>query len=158
MSSPSPTAPAPEPAPPAGLQPVAVHDPKQVFSQVPFMAWLQMRREFSAGGRARLSIDARPELGNVIGAVHGGVVVTLLDVAMASAAVSHRNFECTAVTLNLNTSFLEPGRGRLSCDGEWLACDEQVATCRAVVTDAEGRVVARAQGSFRYLPLPQAPR
>ncbi|MDD0814065.1 PaaI family thioesterase [Curvibacter sp. HBC28] len=156
MSEATRTAPAAEPTQPAGPQPVAVHDPKQIFSQVPFMAWLQMRREFSEGGRARLSIDAREELGNVIGAVHGGVVVTLLDVAMASAAVSHRNFECTAVTLNLNTSFLGPGRGRLSCDGELLACDAQIATCRAVVTDAEGRVVARAQGSFRYLPLPKS--
>lgn len=138
----------------SGLQAAAGADPRQIFSQVPFMAWLQMRREFSEGGRARLSIDAREELGNVIGAVHGGVVVTLLDVAMASAAVSSRDFQCTAVTLNLNTSFIEPGRGRLVCDGEWLASDDQVATCRAVVTDADGRVVARGQGTFRYLPLP----
>jgi len=138
----------------AGPQAGVGADPRQIFSQVPFMAWLQMRREFSQGGRARLAIDAREELGNVIGAVHGGVVVTLLDVAMASAAVSYRDFQCTAVTLNLSTSFIEPGRGRLVCDGELLACDEQVATCRAVVSDAEGRVVARGQGTFRYLPLP----
>lgn len=138
----------------ATTRPVAVPDPRQIFSQVPFMAWLQMEREYSRHGKARLAIDAREELGNVIGAVHGGVVVTLLDVAMASAAVSHRDFQCTAVTLNLNTSFVEPGRGRLVCDGELLSCDEQVATCRAVVTDVEGRVVARGQGSFRYLPLP----
>lgn len=138
----------------AGPQAVVGADPRQIFSQVPFMAWLQMRREYSEGGKARLAIDAREELGNVIGAVHGGVVVTLLDVAMASAAVSYRDFQCTAVTLNLNTSFIEPGRGSLVCDGELLACDEQVATCRAVVSDAEGRVVARGQGTFRYLPLP----
>jgi len=31
-----------------------------------------------------------------------------------------------------------------------------VAWCRAAITDDQGRVVARAQGSFRYLPLPQA--
>jgi hypothetical protein len=33
--------------------------------------------------------------------------------------------------------------------------DDSVAWCRAAVTDASGRLVARAQGSFRYLPLPQ---
>ena len=56
-------------------------------------------------------ISARPEFGNVIGAVHGGVIVTLLDVVMASAAVSSRDFQRTAVTLNLDSSFIGPGRG-----------------------------------------------
>lgn len=67
----------------SGLQAVAGTNPRQVFSQVPFMAWLQMRREFSEGGRARLSIDARAELGNVIGAVHGGVLVAVGAVALS---------------------------------------------------------------------------
>ncbi|MBT2322753.1 PaaI family thioesterase [Variovorax paradoxus] len=129
-------------------------DPRNVFASVPFMRLLGMQRAFSEGGRARLVLQERPELGNVIGAVHGGVVLTLLDVAMASAAVSQRDFTHTAVTLNLDTSFLEPGRGPLTADGEVLDHDEQLALCRATVTDAHGRLVARGLGSFRYLPLP----
>ena len=71
------------------MKPVAASaDPRNVFAPVPFMQLLGVRREFSEGGRARLVLDARPEFGNVIGAVHGGVIVTLLDVVMASAAVS----------------------------------------------------------------------
>jgi uncharacterized protein (TIGR00369 family) len=128
---------------------------RAIFAQVPFTRLLGARREFSEGGRARLVIEARPELGNVIGAMHGGVVLTLLDVVMASAAVSLFDFTRTAVTLNLNTSFLEPGRGTLTADGEVVRHDDSVAWCRAAVTDAAGRVVAQAQGSFRYLPLPQ---
>jgi len=138
------------------MMPVAGSDGRKVFGQVPFMQLLDVRRAFSEAGRARLVIDERPELGNVIGAVHGGVVVTLLDVVMASAAVSLFDFARTAVTLNLNTSFLEPGRGRLIADGEVVQHDSSVAWCRAAVTDSGGRVVARAQGSFRYLPLPPA--
>jgi uncharacterized protein (TIGR00369 family) len=142
--------------PPEGAQPTPLAEGRAIFGQVPFTRLLGARREFSEGGRARLVLDARPELGNVIGAVHGGVVVTLLDVTMASAAVSLFDFTRTAVTLNLNTSFLEPGRGRLTADGEVVQHDDSVAWCRAAVSDAAGRVVARAQGSFRYLPLPQA--
>ena len=137
------------------MRPVAASvDPRNVFASVPFMQLLGVRREFSDGGRARLVLEARPEFGNVIGAVHGGVIVTLLDVVMASAAVSRRNFERTAVTLNLDSSFIEPGRGTLTADGEVIAHDDSVAWCRAKVTDADGRVVALAHGSFRYLPLP----
>lgn len=142
-------------APVAGPRPVTGDDPRQLFARVPFCTLLQMRREHSAGGHARMSLDAREELGNVIGALHGGVVSTLLDVAMASAAVSQVDFERTAVTLNLSTSFLEPGHGTLTADAQVVATDGQVAWCRAVATDAEGRTVARAQGSFRYLPLPR---
>ncbi len=137
------------------MKPVdASADPRNVFSAVPFMQLLGVRREFSEGGRARLVLDERPEFGNVIGAVHGGVVITLLDVVMASAAVSRRNFERTAVTLHLDSSFVGPGRGTLTADGEVMNHDDEVAFCRATVTDAKGSLVALAHGSFRYLPLP----
>jgi uncharacterized protein (TIGR00369 family) len=69
---------------------------RNAFAGVPFTRLLGVRREFSEAGRARLVVDARPELQNVIGAMHGGIVATLLDVAMASAAVSKVDFEMTA--------------------------------------------------------------
>jgi uncharacterized protein (TIGR00369 family) len=138
------------------VKPVAGEHGRNIFGQVPFTRLLGARREFSEAGRARLVLDARPDLGNVIGAVHGGVVFTLMDVAMASAAVSVFDFTRTAVTLNMNSSFLEPGRGMLTADGAVIHHDDSVAWCRAAVTDAAGRVIAQAQASFRYLPLPQA--
>ena len=128
--------------------------PRQLFDRVPFRRLLGMRRVYSEAGRARLQLPARDELGNVIGAVHGGAVFTLLDVVMASAAVSACNFQRTAVTLNLDSSFLAPGRGLLTADGELLHEADGVAWCQASVSDEAGQIVARAQGSFRYLPLP----
>jgi uncharacterized protein (TIGR00369 family) len=125
---------------------------RNAFATVPFTRLLGVQREFSAAGRARLVIETRPELENVIHALHGGVVATLLDVAMASAAVSQVDFSMTAVTLNMNSSFMHPGHGRLVADGEVLSVDDGIAACRARVVDAAGRLVAQAQGSFRYLP------
>ena len=125
---------------------------RNAFAGVPFTRLLGVRREFSEGGRARLVVDARPEFENVVGAMHGGIVATLLDVAMASAAVSKVDFGMTAVTLSMNSTFLRPGHGRLTADGDVLAVDDAVALCRASVVDDEGRLVARALGSFRYLP------
>jgi len=137
------------------LKPVAFDDPRQIFDRVPFMRLLGVQRVFSEAGRARLVLAPRAELGNVIGAVHGGAVFTLLDVVMASAAVSAIDFKRTAVTLNLDTAFVEPGRGVLTADGELLRAADGVAWCKASVSDGDGHVVARAQGSFRYLPLPK---
>lgn len=126
------------------------------YNAVPFMQLLGIRREFSEGGRARLVVEPRRELENPIRAMHGGVVATLLDVVMASAAVSRIDFARTAVTLDMNISYLQPGRGRLTADGEVLAVDAggDIVQCRAEVRDDEGRCVARSMGSFRYLPLP----
>jgi len=131
---------------------IAITDHRTAFAAVPFTRLLGVRREFSHDGRARFVLDARPELENMIHAVHGGVLATLLDVAMASAAVSKVDFAMTAVTLGMNSSFLHPGRGRLTADGEVLAVDDGIASCRARVVDDAGRLVAQAQGSFRYLP------
>lgn len=139
------------------MKAVTTDDPRQLFQRVPFMGLLGMRREFSEAGRARLAIDPRPELGNVIGAMHGGVVLTLLDVVMASAAVSRVDFRQTAVSLNLNTNFVQPGHGTLVADGEVTGHDGTLVWCRARVTDAAGTLVAHADGTFRYLPLPGAP-
>jgi uncharacterized protein (TIGR00369 family) len=136
------------------MKPVTVSDPRTVFASVPFTRLLGVQREFAQDGRARFVLDSRPELGNVIGSAHGGVVFTLLDVVMASAAVSRVDFTRTAVTLNCDASFLEPGRGRLTADGEVVDHDGSVALCRASVTDERGRLVAQALGSFRYLPFP----
>ena len=129
-------------------------DGKQVFARMPFMQLLGVRREFSHDGRARLVVDPRPELENVIQAMHGGVVATLVDVVMASAAVSKIGFTRTAVTLNLNTAYLQPGRGRLTADGVVLDTCDEVVQCQAIVTDESGRTVARAVGSFKYLDHP----
>lgn len=127
---------------------------RNMFSRVAFTRALGVQRAYSEGGRARLTVEGRPDLENVIHAIHGGVVLTLLDVVMASAAVSLVDFTKTAVTLNLNSSFLRPGRGSLVADGEVLESLDGVILCQGEVRDASGEVVARGMGSFRYLPLP----
>ena len=129
-------------------------DRRNVFGTVPFMRLLGVQREFSEGGRARLVMEERADTGNHLGTAHGGVVAALLDVVMASAAISQLDFTRTAVTLTLGTTFLGPGRGRLTADGEVVSHDDEIAWCKATVTDSQDRPVAQAQGSFRYVPFP----
>ena len=45
--------------------------------------------------------------------------------------------------------------GCLVAQGEVVEFDDDVAWCQATVCDAQGRLVAKAHGSFRYLPRPQ---
>jgi len=137
------------------MKPVTSDDPLAIFAKTPFTRLIGMQRDYSEGGKAQISLDPHADLGNVIGAVHGGVVVTMLDVVMASAAVSRVDFQKTVVTLNLDTCFLAPGRGVLIAQGEVVTSDDDVAWCQAQVSDVQGLLVAKAHGSFRYLPRPQ---
>jgi len=59
---------------------------------IPFLAWLGARRESAADGVAVVVVDLVPELLNNHGGGHGGVVMTLLDNAMANAALSRIDF------------------------------------------------------------------
>jgi uncharacterized protein (TIGR00369 family) len=131
---------------------IAATDRRHAFVAVPFTRLLGVEREFSHDGRARFVLDVRAELENMLQAMHGGVIATLVDIAMASAAVSKLDFAMTAVTLGMHINFLAPGRGRLTADGEVLGVDDGIASCRARVIDDTGLLVAHGQGSFRYLP------
>jgi uncharacterized protein (TIGR00369 family) len=124
---------------------------RHVFATVPFTKLIGVQREFSEAGRSRFVLDPKPELENMVGSAHDGVLATLLDVAMASAAVSRRDFQMTAVTLDMHCQFLRPGHGRLIADGEVLAVEADTAMCRASVSDADGVVLAQSHGSFRYV-------
>ena len=80
---------------------------------IPFAAHLQFDTRQSAGGTAQIAYEARPEHLNSFGIVHGGAVMTLLDVVMASAARSLQP-AMGMITIELKTSFnacrCNPGR------------------------------------------------
>lgn len=124
-----------------------------VFDRVPFLKLLGAGREVSEGGFARLALQVQPELTNLFEAAHGGVLTSLLDTAMASAAVSSVNFESSAVTLNLSVSFMQPGRGRLLIEGQRTGGGRSVCFCEGKVMDEQGQVLARAIGSFKFKRL-----
>src|ERR1700712_1957731 len=79
---------------------------------IPFVQALGMQLWRFDGGFAEISLDVRPEMQNSWAVAHGGVVMTLLDVAMAHAARSMRNADEHGapgiVTVEMKTSFMRP--------------------------------------------------
>ncbi|MCY1537693.1 hypothetical protein D9M68_732010 [compost metagenome] len=61
-------------------------DTSQLFQQVAFNHLLGLRRELAEGGVSKLVLDLREDLTNNFGNAHGGVLMTMLDGAMTSAA------------------------------------------------------------------------
>jgi uncharacterized protein (TIGR00369 family) len=128
--------------------------------KIPFVDLLGMEFLGLGVGEAQIAIDLREEHTNSWGVAHGGLLMTLLDVALAHAArsplVDGGEVQPGVVTIEMKTSFLRPGQGRLVAHGRRLHRSATLAFCDGSVLNAAGELVGHATGTFKYtsgLPL-----
>jgi uncharacterized protein (TIGR00369 family) len=123
--------------------------------EIPFVTLLGFELIRFERDEAEIALQLRDELNNSWGVAHGGVTMTLLDVAMAHAARSPgRDGEAEhsgIVTIEMKTSFMRPGLGRVVATGRRLHRTASMAFCEASVLDAEGQLIAHATGTFKFL-------
>lgn len=108
-----------------------------------------LKNETAPPGQARISLDQQPEVENLQGTVHGGVVMTLLDSAMARAAMSRAGESASVLSVNLTVSFLKPAKGRLSAHGQVVGGGKSLCFCEGHVADESGNIVASGSGVFK---------
>jgi uncharacterized protein (TIGR00369 family) len=123
---------------------------------VPFSEHLGLRVEHAQQGHSRVAMELRPEHLNNHAFGHGGVVMTLLDCAMAHAALSRVDYAREVVTVDMHIAFMRPTQGRLLAEGRASGGGRSVCFCEATIVDAGGEVAARAMGTFRYRERAQA--
>jgi len=127
----------------------------QFLVHIPFVELLGFELLRFERGEAEIAVQLRDGLTNSWGVAHGGVSMTLLDVVMAHAARSPGEDGVAessgVVTVEMKTSFLRPGLGRLVGTGRRLHRTASMAFCEASLVDAEGQLIAHATGTFKYL-------
>jgi uncharacterized protein (TIGR00369 family) len=116
---------------------------------VPFAEFLGLRIVASEPGLARLEMDLRPELLNSFHDAHGGVVMTMADVALAVAAITLDGAAKGAITVSLSVSFVGPGQGTLLAEARCLRAGSGLAFSEGEIRDAAGNLVAMALGTFK---------
>jgi uncharacterized protein (TIGR00369 family) len=116
----------------------------------PFLEKIGMRRVRVGDGEAVVTVELQPDLLNNHGGGHGGVVMTLLDSAMANAALSRIDFAREVVTVDMHIGFMRAATGRLEATGRATGGGRSVCFCEAEVVDATGKIVAKSMGTFRY--------
>jgi len=117
--------------------------------QIPFLELLGARAEYWEKGRAVISIDVRPELTNSWKFAHGGVLLTLLDVAMGAAARTTDAKGHGIVTVNIAVNFLRSCSGLLRAEGRVLRGGRSLVFCEGDVKDVSGETMAIGIGTFR---------
>ena len=128
--------------------------------QIPFVQAMGFELLRMQGGEAEIALNLRPDQHNSLNMAHGGITMTLLDVAMAHAA---RSADTPAdvgagapagrgvVTIEMKTSFMRPATGRLTARARVLTRTMALVFCEASLFDEAGALVAHATGSFKYL-------
>ena len=137
--------------------------------RIPFVEQLGFELWSFEGGQAELRVDLAEGHLNSWRVAHGGVLMTMLDVAMAHAARSGGGASESAAgdgaalaaagpvrgpgvaTIEMKTSFVRAAEGRLRAVGRLLHKTTTLAFCEASVSDEDGRLCAHATGTFKYL-------
>ena len=120
---------------------------------IPFISHLGIALELFENGQSRMVYELRPEHANSFGVAHGGMLMTMLDVTMASAARSVDK-EMGVITIEMKTSFMRPGQGRLTSNGRLIQRTRSLAFVEATIHDAGGGVCAHGTGTFKYVKQP----
>jgi uncharacterized protein (TIGR00369 family) len=131
------------------------HAPNPI-DRIPFLKLLGLQQHAAEPGQSHIHLpELRDELCNLLPAAHGGVVMTLLDVAMARAATAQPDAPSSSVvTVEMSTRFVRPARGALTAKGRVLHAGGSLCTCEAHVLDAGGALLASAMGTFKYWRAP----
>jgi uncharacterized protein (TIGR00369 family) len=103
-------------------------------------------------GTAVLEFLARPEFANRHGTVQGGILAAMLDSATGASLMAGLPANLTAVTRELDTSFVKPAPiGPLRATARIVARDDRDAQVEAEITTADGVVVARATATLKII-------
>jgi uncharacterized protein (TIGR00369 family) len=122
---------------------------------IPFVEELGLELHRFDNGHAEVQVDLETAHLNSWEVAHGGVLMTMLDVAMAHAARSTHAHEPGqgpgVATIEMKTSFMRPAEGRLTAKGVLLHRTTTMAFCEASVFDEDHQLCAHATGTFKFL-------
>ena len=118
---------------------------------VPFVEHLGIRITEKRDGVVRLRLDPRPELENSWGSVHGGVLMTMLDVALASAGRSLDPRCNGALTVEIKVNFIAAASGAVLAEGRAQRAGRSLIFSEGELTGEDGTLLAKATGTFKLL-------
>lgn len=130
-----------------------ISTPQPFPTEIPFLHDLGVEFLGMGGGEAQVALKLSPRHMNSWHVTHGGVTMTLLDVVMAMAGRSLDPDARGGVTVEMKTSFLQPGGkagGRIVAKGKAFHRSTTMCFCEGEVWSGD-KLVAKAMGTFKYL-------
>jgi acyl-CoA thioesterase len=120
---------------------------------IPFLQDLGVEFVEMADGQAQVALTLAPRHLNSWHVAHGGVIMTMLDTVMSMAGRSLDSNIRSGVTIEMKTSFMEPGGiegGRMIAKGRVLKSSASLCFAEAEVWNGD-KLVAKASGTFKFI-------
>ncbi len=112
-------------------------------------------------GWSRARLQHRPDLTQPAGVMHGGIIASLIDSGIAHALLLTERFQelraegGALVSVDLRVKFFRPvSDGGIVCESTVTRLGRQVIHAESVVTNEEGKEVAR--GDATYMAITKA--
>ncbi len=118
---------------------------------VPFLKLLGVRCISAEMGKGEILLALKPEHTNTWDVAHGGVLLTLMDVAMAVAARSGDPGDRSVVTIEMKNNFMQAANGILRVKADTVRRTATMAFCEAKLCNDQGEVCCMATGTFQFL-------
>lgn len=119
-------------------------------SRIPFVMHLGLTTERLGEGSARLSMPLPKHFTNSLGTAHGGVIMSLLDVALCTAARTLHPDSIGVITIDLSTSFIGGGTGsKLIAEARVLKDGRSLIFVEGEAKNEDGSLVAKAIATVR---------
>jgi uncharacterized protein (TIGR00369 family) len=118
------------------------------LAAAPALAQLGVRLEEIAPDACVLALPYRLELTNGSGTVHGGILATLADTAVAFALSTNFDGKMGFATADLTIHFLFRAQSDVVARARILKKGRRVTVGEVDITDASGELVARAHATF----------
>ena len=116
-------------------------------SSGPFARLLGVQVVSESDDAVELSLEAGVDHERDGGILHGGLIMSLLDMAMAGSVARTLEPGQSTASVSITTDFLRPaGRGRLVARGKLVRRGATMAFPVGELYDATGKLVARATG------------
>lgn len=123
---------------------------REYQKKIPFLQHLKIRTDALGQGSARLSLPIEPQMTNSLGTVHGGAIMSLLDVAVCTAARTLHPESVGVITIDMSISFIGGGSGaRLMADARVLKDGRSMSFVEGEATNEDGSLVAKAIATVR---------
>src|SRR5438067_5581699 len=138
----------------AGLEPLPALAPdlldrlRKRLAASPALQWLQPTLDEIAPDYCVLGLRYRPELTNGSATVHGGILATLADTAVAFALSTNFDGKMGFATSDLTIHFLRRARGDVWARARIIKKGRRVNVGEVAIEDAQGREVARVLTGF----------
>ena len=116
---------------------------------IPFAEKLGVRVIRRDVGDVELELDLIDEHMNSFQMAHGGVIMSMFDIAMATSAKTLDDASSDATTVELKTNFLKAASGRITARAIAHRAGRSLIFVEAEMRNAPNDLLARATGTFK---------